>query len=84
MQLPSLTAVFLTLSSVRPAYAAEPFTITSPAFAYNGQLVLKNGGEMKENPNCRGDTLVPGHMTVTKPMDLPNRFDEKRSSHPSA
>ena len=59
MQLPSLTAVFLTLSLAGPAYAAEPFTITSPAFADNGQLVLKNGGAMKENPNCRGENISP-------------------------
>jgi Raf kinase inhibitor-like YbhB/YbcL family protein len=59
MRLSNLAAALLTLSFARPVYAAEPFTITSPAFADNGQLVLKNGGAMKENPNCRGENMSP-------------------------
>ena len=59
MRSSNLAAALLTLSFVSPAYAAEPFTITSPAFADNGQLVLKNGGAMKENPNCRGENVSP-------------------------
>ena len=49
----------LTLSFAKPAYAAEPFTITSPTFADNGQLVLKNGGAMKVNPDYRGENVSP-------------------------
>ena len=59
MRLSNLAAALFTLSFTRPVYAAEPFTITSPAFADNGQLVLKNGGAIKENPNCRGENVSP-------------------------
>ena len=62
MRLSNLAAALLTLSFASPAYAAEPFTITSPAFADNGQLVLKNGGAMKENPNCQGVTAMVARM----------------------
>ena len=59
MRLSCLTVALLTLSFAKPTYAAEPFTITSSAFADNSQLVLKNGGAMKENPNCRGENVSP-------------------------
>ena len=59
MRLPNLAVALLTLSFAKPVYAAEPFTVTSPAFPDNGQLVLKNGGAMKETPNCRGENVSP-------------------------
>ena len=41
------------------AKAAEPFMLNSPAFADNGQLALKNAGNIKSNPNCVGDNVSP-------------------------
>ena len=59
MRISCLIAALLSASIAGHTYAAEPFNITSPAFADNGQLVLKNGGAMKENPNCRGENVSP-------------------------
>ena len=41
------------------AKAAEPFMLNSPAFADNGQLALKNAGNIKSNPNCVGENVSP-------------------------
>jgi Raf kinase inhibitor-like YbhB/YbcL family protein len=39
--------------------AAEPFTLTSPAFADNAPLAVKNAGDRKDNPNCVGQSISP-------------------------
>jgi Raf kinase inhibitor-like YbhB/YbcL family protein len=41
------------------ARAAEPLTLTSPAFQDNGTLATKNAGNDKVNPNCVGENLSP-------------------------
>ena len=42
-----------------PARAADPFTLTSPAFADNAPLESKNAGDRKDNPNCVGQNVSP-------------------------
>lgn len=39
--------------------AAEPFTLTSPAFKDGTMLAKKNAGNTKTNPNCVGDNVSP-------------------------
>jgi Raf kinase inhibitor-like YbhB/YbcL family protein len=41
------------------AKAAEPFMLKSPAFEDNGQLAVKNAGNIKSNPNCLGENISP-------------------------
>jgi Raf kinase inhibitor-like YbhB/YbcL family protein len=41
------------------AHAAEPFTLSSPAFKDGGLLQLKNAGANKANPNCIGENVSP-------------------------
>jgi len=41
------------------ANAAEPFQLTSPAFADNAPLAVKNAGNNKQNPNCVGENVSP-------------------------
>ena len=59
MRLSHIAAAALIAASVLPARAAEPFSIKSSAFADNGAMTKKNGGAVKENPNCRGDNVSP-------------------------
>ena len=42
-----------------PAYAAEPFVLTSPAFKDGTPLATKNAGNIKTNPNCVGENVSP-------------------------
>ncbi len=42
-----------------PAPAAEPFKLTSPAYADNAVLASKNAGDNKANPNCVGQNVSP-------------------------
>ena len=39
--------------------AAEPFELTSPAFADNAPLAQKYAGDRKGNPNCVGQSVSP-------------------------
>jgi Raf kinase inhibitor-like YbhB/YbcL family protein len=39
--------------------AAEPFTLTSPAFKDGTPLQKKNAGDRKDNPNCVGENVSP-------------------------
>src|SRR3954466_4952041 len=41
------------------ANAAEPFSLTSPAFKDGGTLATKNAGNIKTNPNCIGENVSP-------------------------
>jgi Raf kinase inhibitor-like YbhB/YbcL family protein len=41
------------------AAAAEPFKLTSPAYADNAVIAPKNAGDNKSNPNCVGDNVSP-------------------------
>jgi hypothetical protein len=52
-----LTAGALLLAGT--AYAAEPFTLSSPAFKDGAQLTKKNGGVNPANPNCVGENVSP-------------------------
>lgn len=58
-----LGMLFLALSSFcvgQLAQAAEPFTLSSPAFPDGGELALKNAGSDKaRNPNCVGENVSP-------------------------
>jgi len=47
------------LLAVPAARAAEPFTLTSPAYQDNAPLQSKNAGNNKQNPNCVGDNVSP-------------------------
>jgi Raf kinase inhibitor-like YbhB/YbcL family protein len=56
----SSAAVCLALiGPTRLSNAAEPFRLTSPQFADNAPLEVKNAGNRKENPNCVGDSISP-------------------------
>jgi len=41
------------------ARAAEPFKLTSPAYADNAPLAKKSAGDRKDNPNCVGQSISP-------------------------
>ena len=41
------------------AKAAEPFMLKSPALEDNGQLAVKNAGNIRSNPNCVGENISP-------------------------
>jgi Raf kinase inhibitor-like YbhB/YbcL family protein len=41
------------------ALAAEPFKLTSPAYADNAVIAAKNAGNNKASPNCVGDNVSP-------------------------
>ena len=45
--------------SVAPALAADPFTLTSPAFKDGTLMAKKNAGANKSNPNCVGENVSP-------------------------
>src|SRR5690349_17484192 len=45
--------------SVAPALAADPFTLTSPAFKDGTLMAQKNAGANKQNPNCVGENVSP-------------------------
>jgi Raf kinase inhibitor-like YbhB/YbcL family protein len=42
-----------------PAWAADVFVLTSPAFQDNGTLAVKNAGDRKDSPNCIGQNVSP-------------------------
>src|ERR1700742_5262491 len=41
------------------AYAAEPFTLSSPAFKDSTLMPKKYAGAAKTNPNCVGENVSP-------------------------
>ena len=41
------------------AFAADPFTLLSPAFKDGTLLAKKNAGDNKANPNCVGENVSP-------------------------
>ena len=47
------------LAVLGPSSAAEPFTLTSPAFKDSTSLAVKNAGNFKANPNCIGENVSP-------------------------
>jgi len=49
------------------AKAAEPFMLKSPALADNGELALKNAGNIKSNPNCVGENISPAFAWSNPP-----------------
>jgi Raf kinase inhibitor-like YbhB/YbcL family protein len=51
--------VAASLCATPAARAAEPFTLTSPAYADNAPLAAKNAGDRKDNPNCVGQSISP-------------------------
>jgi Raf kinase inhibitor-like YbhB/YbcL family protein len=51
--------VLASLHAAPAAGAAEPFKLTSAAFADNAPLAKKNAGDRKENPNCVGQSISP-------------------------
>jgi Raf kinase inhibitor-like YbhB/YbcL family protein len=54
-----LIASALAAAPVGTAKAAEPFVLKSPAFEDNGQLAVKNAGNIKSNPYCVGENVSP-------------------------
>jgi len=51
--------VIASFGAVPIARAAEPFTLTSPAFNDNAPLAEKYAGDTKTNPNCVGQSISP-------------------------
>jgi Raf kinase inhibitor-like YbhB/YbcL family protein len=43
----------------QPASAADPFSLSSPAFKDGTMLERKNAGNIKTNPNCVGENISP-------------------------
>jgi Raf kinase inhibitor-like YbhB/YbcL family protein len=54
-----LAAGGMALCAGQPARAADPFMLSSPAFADNAPLATKNAGNNKSNPNCVGENVSP-------------------------
>ena len=52
-----------------PAYAADPFTLTSSTFKDGTPLAAKNGGNNKANPNCNGENVSPPLAWSNVPAD---------------
>ena len=52
-------AAALLVTAAGLAHAADPFTVTSPAFKDGGALATKNAGNIKGNANCVGDNTSP-------------------------
>jgi len=50
------------------AFAAEPFTLSSPAFKDGTPLQKKNAGNNKANPNCVGDNVSPPLSWANPPV----------------
>jgi hypothetical protein len=56
----ALAGIALSAAITGPsARAADVVTLSSPAFADNGTLAVKNAGNNKQNPNCVGDNVSP-------------------------
>jgi Raf kinase inhibitor-like YbhB/YbcL family protein len=51
--------VLTSLAAGPAARAADPFMLSSPAFADNAPLATKNAGNNKSNPNCVGENVSP-------------------------
>jgi hypothetical protein len=51
------------------ASAAEPFSLTSPAFKDGTMLAKKNAGANKANPNCVGENVSPPLQWKNPPAD---------------
>jgi phosphatidylethanolamine-binding protein (PEBP) family uncharacterized protein len=63
----TLTAAAGVLLLTGAAYAAEPFTLTSPAFKDGGLLTIKNAGNNKANSNCIGENMSPALSWANPP-----------------
>jgi Raf kinase inhibitor-like YbhB/YbcL family protein len=59
MRFRTIALAGLFASGIHAAQAAEPFTLTSPAFKDGGRLAVKNAGNIKSNPNCVGENISP-------------------------
>ncbi len=55
----TLTIAFGAMLAAGHAFAADPFTLTSPAFKDGTLLAKKNAGANKANPNCVGENVSP-------------------------
>jgi Raf kinase inhibitor-like YbhB/YbcL family protein len=55
----TLTAAAGILLLAGPAYAAEPFALTSSSFKDGTMLAKKHAGANKANPNCVGENVSP-------------------------
>jgi phosphatidylethanolamine-binding protein (PEBP) family uncharacterized protein len=49
--------------------AAEPFSLMSSAFKDNGELAVKNAGDLKKNPNCIGQNVLPPFAWSNPPTE---------------
>src|SRR5215813_7944634 len=47
------------LATCTGAFAADYFTLSSPAFKDGTLMAQKNAGANKQNPNCVGDNVSP-------------------------
>ncbi|HEV2188312.1 MAG TPA: YbhB/YbcL family Raf kinase inhibitor-like protein, partial [Stellaceae bacterium] len=72
----TLVAVALAaMATATPAaHAAEPFTLTSPAYQDNAMLDVKNAGNLKEVPSCPADA-----GNVSPPLAWANAPDTAKS-----
>ncbi len=55
----SLVVAGLVLAHAGAAQAADGFTLSSPSFKDGEFLALKNAGNNKANPNCKGENVSP-------------------------
>ena len=69
MSKPALLLALATLCAAQPLWAAEVFTLTSPAFADGGLLAAKHAGSDKANPNCTGENVAPAFDWANPPAD---------------
>jgi Raf kinase inhibitor-like YbhB/YbcL family protein len=65
--LPALALAAGAMLQLGEAKAAEPFMLKSPALADNGELALKNAGNIKSNPNCVGENISPAFAWSNPP-----------------
>ncbi len=63
-----IAAAAALLLTVGAAMAAEPFRLTSPAFADNAPLPAKYAGADKSNPNCVGENISPALALSNPPQ----------------
>jgi Raf kinase inhibitor-like YbhB/YbcL family protein len=62
------------LCATPPARAADPFTLTSPAYQDNAMLDVKNSGNLKEVPSCPADG-----QNISPPLAWANAPDTAKS-----
>src|SRR5580704_13428971 len=56
------------------AQAAEPFTLTSPAYQDGAELNVKNSGNVKEVPSCVDGQNVSPPLAWSNPPDTAKSF----------